>query len=363
MKACYYDSWGTADKVLKLGQVPVPKLVAVTDVLVKIHAASINPADYKQCEGGMKAIVYRPFPILPGFDFSGVIIEKGTAVGDRLQVGDEVFGMIRGLRTGTTAEFILVDEHVVSKKPAEITHLQAAGVPLAAITAFQCLLKAGLKYPPSADSGSKSVFLTGGPGGVGTFLIQMAKVMFKVGRVVTTASAGKVELCKSLGADEVIDYKTQKFWEALKTEKFDVCVDCSGETSQMVNLVKPGGGLSTILTNITGEMLREWLAALGPNPGIVPAAPVKHGINRIPTSVLNVFTGAWWIHHRLPSGASFHSVITIPGHDTLDLMIDYLKSGKIKVVIDHVYPLDEALKAYEHSMSGKAVGKVIVQVV
>ena len=176
MKACYYDSWGSADKVLKLGQVPLPSLRGPQDVLIKVHAASINPADWKHCEGELRAVVYKPFPILPGFDFSGVILAKGDGVGDRLKIGDEVYGMIRGLRTGTTAEQIVVDQHVVAKKPATLSHHEAAGVPLAAITAFQCLLKAGLPYPPNETSPTKSVFLTGGPGGVGNFVIQSCKL-------------------------------------------------------------------------------------------------------------------------------------------------------------------------------------------
>ena len=145
-------------------------------------------------------------------------MEKGSGVSDRLNVGDEVFGMVRGLRTGTTAEFVAVMKYVVSKKPSTLTHVQAAGVPLAAITAYQCLLKAGLQYPPSENSTEKSVFVTGGPGGVGTFVIQIAKKMFKVGQVVTTASSSKAEICKNIGADRVIDYKTEHFWETLERD-------------------------------------------------------------------------------------------------------------------------------------------------
>src|SRR5688572_15124276 len=108
MKACYYESWGQAEKVLKMGTLDVPKLQGPNDVLVKVHAASINPADYKQMEGELRPLLNRPFPIKPGFDFSGTIIEKGEGV-SRFQVGDEVYGMIRGLRTGTTSEYIAVD--------------------------------------------------------------------------------------------------------------------------------------------------------------------------------------------------------------------------------------------------------------
>ena len=283
---------------------------------------------------------------------------------DRLAIGDEVFGMIRGLRTGSTAEVLVVDEYVVSKKPTSLTHIQAAGVPLAAITAFQCLERAGLPFPPTSDSPSKSVFLTGGPGGVGTFLIQIAKKMFNVGEVIVTASSGeKSDLCKALGADIVVDYKSIDFREALKGKKFDVCVDCSGETSKMIDMVKESGAISTIITNITSEMLQEWLNDLGPNPGITPFRPITGAINVIPHAALNFFTGAWWIKRRLPPHARFFSVITISSHHVLDKILPYLESGQIQVVIDQVFSLDNAFQAYFRSMSGKAVGKVIVEVI
>jgi len=362
MLACYYDAWGPADKVLKMGRLPIPKLQGPKDVLIKVYAASINPADYKQCEGELRPLLERPFPVLPGFDFSGVIIEKGSGVGDHLNPGDEVFGMIRGLRTGTTAEFVVVDEHVVSRKPASLTHQQAAGVPLAAITAFQCLLKAGLEYPANVTAKDKSVFVSGGPGGVGTFAIQIAKKMFGVGRVVTTASTAKMDLCKDLGADKVVDYKKEKFWEALKNEKFDVCVDCTGELSHMSEMVKPGGGVSTVLKANTGEMLQEWLAALGPNPGIRPYAPVKAVVSNLPPGVINIFTGAWWFKRKLPTNCKFASVITVPSREVLDKIAEHLENGDVRVVIDQVFPLDQAVDAYKRSQSGHAVGKVIVEV-
>ena len=364
MRACYYTEYGKADKVLKFGELPMPELEGPNDVLIKVHAASINPADFKHCEGELRMVMSRPFPIKPGFDFSRVIVKKGDGVGERLNVGDEVFGMIRGLRTGTTAEFIVVDEHVISKKPANLSHKEAAGVPLAAITAFQCLSKAGLTYPPSADAQSKSVFVTGGPGGVGTFVIQVAKKMFAVGTVVTTAGgAAKAEVCKSLGADEVIDYKSVDFRTALKGRKFDACVDCTGETSKMVGLVKEKGGITTIQTNITTEMLREWLNALGPNPGITPVPIVKSAIFALPQSVINLFTGASFLRHRLPSGAVFHSIITVPSREVLDKIANHLENGEVRVLIDQVFPLDQSRDAYLRSASGKAVGKVIVDVI
>jgi NADPH:quinone reductase-like Zn-dependent oxidoreductase len=362
MKACYFDKYGPADKVLKMGNFPIPVLEGPHDVLVKVHAAALNPTDYKQTEGELKAILERPFPILPGMDFSGVVVKKGEAVDSRFNIGDEVFGMVRGLRTGTTAEFVVVNDHILSHKPQGLSHKEAAGVPLAAITAFQCLEKSGFKYPPEDNSG-KSLFLTGGPGGVGTFLIQLAKKVFKIGTVVTTASGEKGELCKSLGADETIDYRKTNFVDALKGRSFDACIDLSGDTSKMVGFVKPNGALTTILTNITSEMLREWLGSIGPHPGMKPLGIVKGAVNNIPSGIFDIFTGAGFLRHRLARGATFHSIITVSNGAVLDTIGQHLVNKDIKVVIDQVFPLDNAIDAYLRVMSGKAVGKVIVEVV
>lgn len=363
MKACYYESWGKVDKVLKMGELPKPTLEGPHDVLVKVHCASINPADYKHCEGELRPLLSRPFPIKPGFDFSGVIVEKGEQVSDRLNVGDEVFGMIRGLRTGTTSEFIQVNEAVVSRKPASVSFQHCAGLPLAATTAFQCLEK-GLPFPPNEESASKSVFCTGGPGGVGTFVIQLAKQMFKVGRVVCTASPGdKTDLCKELGADHVVNYRSENFWECLGEEKFDVCVDCTGESAKMAKIVKENGVISTIISSITKDMLTEWVNHMGPNPGARLYGPVKAGLSFLPAPVLGLFSGAMNVTMRLPHGAKFYSLITLPKYEVQDEIIKLVVDGKVRVVVDQVFPLDQAVDAYKRSASGKAVGKVLVEVI
>lgn len=110
MQVCYYEKFGAPEAVLKMGTLPIPEIKRPNELKVKIYAASINPADIMQMEGSLKMLLDRPFPVKPGFDFSGVVVEKGAEVGDRLAVGDEVFGMIRGLNTGTTGEYIVVDE-------------------------------------------------------------------------------------------------------------------------------------------------------------------------------------------------------------------------------------------------------------
>lgn len=365
MRGIVYRSFGEPSKVLEYSESIEPaRIEHPNDVLVRVSHASINPADYKQMSGDTRALMHRPLPIKPGFDFSGVVVEKGAAVSDRIAVGAEVCGMIRGLRTGSTCELLAVNEEVVSVKPPNVPHQFAGGVPLAALTAFQCLRKAGLPYPP-ATSGPKmdpSVFVTGGPGGVGTFVIQIAKRMFGAKRIVTTASGGsKAELCKRLGADHCVDYRTSKFWEELAKERFDACIDCTGEAKKMLALCKDGGGLMSITACPTQSCLIEWVNNMGPTPGINIHSPVKLVLTRAPAWVVEVATGAHWLK-RNGRGVVFDHVITNSNHAELDEILKVVAAGKIEVIVDKVYPLKEGVDAYLRSASGKAVGKVIVRV-
>lgn len=309
--------------------------------------------------GSLKALVSKPMPDRPCFDFSGVVLQVGEDV-TSVAVGDEVFGMTAGLRTGTIAEFLTVDEKVCTIKPANLTHAQAAAVPLAALTALQCFDVGRL---PSDGSGE--VLVTGGPGGVGTFAIQIAKAMFKAKTIATTASTKKVELCENLGATDVVDYKTTTLSKALKDKKFDVCMDCNEQSAELRKFLKPTGGLVSISLAPTTQILTKWINAA---PKDYPGAPkvagaVKFLAFKCP-AVVNLATGAWWHRHRLPGkNQTFDHVITCPTREDLSRLVPYLESGEIKPVIDTVYPFEKAVEAFEHSESGRAVGKIVVEIV
>jgi 2-methylene-furan-3-one reductase len=362
MKGVYYEKHGNPKDVLKVGDLPIPQIQHAEDVLIKVHAASINPADFKQCESKADFILMdRPLPIKPGFDFSGVIVERGTSVDGRLQVGMEVCGMIRGLRTGTTCEYVVVNQEVISIKPQRLAHEQAAAIPLAAITAFQCLER-GLDASDTSKNATKSVFCTGGPGGVGTFIIQLAKHFFKAGRVVTTASGGeKTALCKRLGADDVVNYREKKFWEL--REQFDCLVDCTAEASHMVKIAKDNGVIMSITQSPTQACLVEWINHMGPTPGITLRAPIKAIITTLPASVIELFTGALKLNHN-SRGVKFDHLITKPNHKDLDTILAFIdKTPSFEIVIDTIFELEQGKEAYLRSESGKAVGKVVVRAV
>ncbi len=220
-----------------------------------------------------------------------------------------MFGDVVGIRTGTVAQFAVIDSRVLAHKPPNLSHAQAAGAPLAGITALQCFESAGMKQ-------RGSVLITGGAGGVGTYAIQIAKALYDAAHIVTTASAGaKTDLVKSLGAHRVMDYRDTStyFVDVLKNESaaFDCVIDCTGEASKLAPLVKPGGGLVSILSAPTSEIIRTWMdGSIGPG---VSVSPIISGSIWLLGSSLNYFTGAQSLISSLTrKNASFSHVITIP---------------------------------------------------
>mmetsp|Transcript_14930 Transcript_14930/g.24695 ORF Transcript_14930/g.24695 Transcript_14930/m.24695 type:complete len:375 (+) Transcript_14930:114-1238(+) len=178
-RSLVYHSFGGIEN-LELRTCPIPKLQLSADVLVRVHAASLNPADLKHLEGELKHLVSRDVPTGIGFDFSGEIAEVGSGVTD-FAVGDAVFGDVRGLRTGTVAEYVVVDSCVLVRRPANLSHVQAAGAPLAGLTALQCFEEGNMKH-------SCSVLITGGAGGVGGYAIQIARKLYHCSCITTTAA-------------------------------------------------------------------------------------------------------------------------------------------------------------------------------
>ncbi|CAO2175592.1 unnamed protein product [Urochloa humidicola] len=209
MKAWAYDAYGDAS-VLKLDEAaPVPP-VGEDQVLVKVVAAALNPVDAKRRAGKFQA-TDSPLPTVPGYDVAGVVVKVGEQV-KGLKKGDEVYGMISEKplegpkQSGSLAEYTAVEEKLLARKPNGIDFVQAAGLPLAILTASQGLEKAGI-------AAGKSVLVLGGAGGVGSLAIQLAKQVYGASKVAATASTNKIELLKSLGADVTIDYTKENFDE------------------------------------------------------------------------------------------------------------------------------------------------------
>jgi NADPH:quinone reductase-like Zn-dependent oxidoreductase len=229
LKACFFRRYG-GPEVLEYGELPDP-VPAAGEVLVAVHAASVNAADWKMRAGQYGASV--AFPHVPGRDFSGLVMQSA---GD-FKPGDAVFGVCEVPREGAYAEKIAIREAIVARKPERLTHVQCAAIALAGLTAVVSLeetirLKAG-----------EAILIHGGAGGVGGFAVALAK---HVGaRVSATASAANHDYVRSLGADQVIDYRSQDFTKLVKD--LDAVFDTVGGdvTMRSFALLRPGGRLAT----------------------------------------------------------------------------------------------------------------------
>lgn len=427
MKAAFYESHGLPRDVVRVGHVPVPPSPGRGQVLVKVHAASLNPADWKSAGGSHKSLLRFAWPRVYGFDFSGVIAQVGEGVGEggrpgARNVGDEVFGMIAGIPQrdrGTLAEYVIVEADICAARPASASHAECAAMPLVCITAVKVRLpcaaycaswwRARAKWVrragscsqlgdarvsahirhccfrpcstrwlkmlracrPAFDShrGGPRVLVTGGSGGVGTVAIQLARLLFNASYIVATASAGaKSELCRSLGADRVIDYRGEAFEHVLAStdpeELFDMVLDCVGDASRCVSLLRHGGGMCSIAAGQTTESLRTWMKESHVDP-----STMTFGVRGFLTSGIGgwlfpQFTGGARLARACEArGASFAHVIGTGNGDIMAEIAELMEEGKLRAVIDSEFPLDKSLDAIEKQREGHAAGKVVVSVI
>jgi len=342
MKALVFDKFGPPDSVMKIGTVPVPSAVPEGYVLVKVHAASLNPIDKMRIEGGLKALRGEDaWPGVVGYDVAGVVEKVGAQV-EAFSVGDEVVARIQSgpLLPGAICEYTVAAAHTVAKKPSNVGFTDAASIPLAGQTALQALRRGGV------GPGSK-VFVSGGAGGVGTLAIQIAKIL-GAETVATTASPGeKTDLCKSLGADVVVNYRDDKFEEQLKD--YDFAFDTTHESAKMIQIVKPNAGKKVVTISDTPTV--EALEAVGMTPNFV----VK--------TVLGMKRNKQADAAGKAAGVEWQYMFLNPNGKDLDELLKWVADGKLKPVIDNVWPLDEAVVAAQRNFSGRAKGKCVVQVV
>jgi NADPH:quinone reductase-like Zn-dependent oxidoreductase len=373
MLACTYSSHNATPSITEQ-KIPVAN-TAVGQLLVKVHASAINPIDHVTHKGTHYFLFNFKWPRTFGFDFAGIVEEADDD--QMFKKGDRVFGQIAGLPqrgTGTVANYIVVSKKYCVKIPENISFIQASAMPLVSITAFNALKLCGIST--NSDTNKKPrVLVTGGAGGVGSQAIQMAKNIFNASFVVTTASSGKKEtLCKTLGADMVIDYKTKKFEMELLCEgeddkKFDAIVDCTGEAWKCIKLLKKGGGICSITTGPTIEAMRIWLNGAGadPNDG---APSIAFGVqpfieNGCGGSLINYFAGGSGLQKAcINQGASFHHLIGAPAENgVLNQIALYLKEGKLKPVIDKVFAFNDSVDAIQYQKGGRCAGKVIIEII
>jgi NADPH:quinone reductase-like Zn-dependent oxidoreductase len=231
MKAVRTHNYG-GPEVLKYEDTPRPQVVAPTEMLIRVHAAGLNPVDSAIRDGQVKEIFPVKFPWIPESDVSGVVEEVGGNV-TRFKTNDEVFALLNPAKGGAYAEYVVVRESDVALKPKSLQHIRAAAIPVAAITAWNALFETG-----QLQAGQR-VLIHGGAGGVGHFAVQLSKR--KGAHVIATASAKNHELIFELGADEVIDYHAQKFENVARN--IDIVLDTIGSDTQERSwkVLKKGG--------------------------------------------------------------------------------------------------------------------------
>lgn len=313
MKAAVIDSFGPAAH-LEVRDIPQPE-IAADQILVEVHAASVNPIDWKIREGMMAARYGDEFPMVLGLDASGVVVETGADVSD-FSIGDEVYARSDNGAGKCYAEYVALNPATVAKKPASLTHREAAGIPLAALTPIY-----GLRDCGHIKEGDR-VLLVGASGGVGVFAIQIAKA---VGAHVTgVCSAKNADIVRELGADAVIDYTSEDVLR--EDDGYDIIYDAVGalELRDALGALSEGGVYLTLV----------------PVPGIDFFIPGQT---------------------QREDGKGYFVAWT-PRAEDLDLLSGWVSEGKLKPVIDSEFSLDDIRAAHERSQTERAVGKIIINI-
>jgi len=332
MKAFVVDKYKKKG-ALRLANLPEPELQE-NDVLVHIHARAVNLLDSKIRDGEFKLLLpYRP-PFVLGHDVAGTIVRTAPKV-RRFKVGDEIYARPRDHRIGTFAEFIAVNEADVALKPKNLNMEEAASIPLVGLTAWQALIEVGKLKP------GQKVFIQAGSGGVGTFAIQLAKHLGAA--VVTTTSATNAELVRSLGADVVIDYKTQDFEKVLSG--YDLVLNSQDPKTleKSLSVVKPGG----LVISISGPPDPAFAREFGLNPFLKPVMGLlSRGVRKKAKNL----------------GINYSFLFMRANGQQLSEITSLIESGVIRPVVDKVFPFEETGDALAYVESGRAKGKVVIKI-
>lgn len=311
MKAAQYAEYGDPS-VIKINEIEKP-IVTPTMMLIEVHAASLNPFDYKVRRGYMKDMMPLNLPITIGGDYSGKVVEVGSDVIE-FKAGDELYGQasVFGGATGSLAEFLLAKPESSAIRPKNISFLESASLPLTGCSAIQAL-----EDHMKLTSGQK-ILIHGGSGGIGTIAIQIAKHLGA--HVITTVSTENIEAVKQLGADEIIDYKTQQFENMIKD--VDAIFNATGQEES---------------SNKSFQVLKKDGLLVSMNSDFDKALAEKYGVNVI----------------------GQNSQVTT---ERLEKLSKYVENGVIKPQVARVFDLSKTPEAYEYLETGHPKGKVVIKI-
>ncbi|MEG4322842.1 MULTISPECIES: NAD(P)-dependent alcohol dehydrogenase [unclassified Microcoleus] len=313
MKAVAFDRYGGAEE-LQYRELDKP-IAKSNELLVRVRASSVNPVDWKIRQGHLQLLTGFNFPRIVGSDISGVVVEVGSEV-TKFHPGDEVYTFLNPITGGACAEYAVVPESSAAIKPHNITHVEAAAVPIAGLTALQALrdlgeIKAGYK-----------VLINGASGGVGMFAVQVAKAMNA--EVTGVCSAKNREFVNSLGADFVLDYAEIEFTQ--QPQKYDIILDAVGTKTfaECENVLQPEGVYISTLPSFDNlaPMLASWF---------IPGKKAKF-------------------------------ILANPNPADLGILRELIESDKVEPIVDRTYSLAEVAAAHAYSETGRAVGKIAIAI-
>jgi len=329
MKAYVVEKYGKDG--LRAADVPHPT-VGEHDVLVKVSAASINPLDKMVRNGEFKQLIKYKKPFVLGHDLAGVVTQVGSAVRD-FQVGDEVYSRPRDLRIGTFAEYIAIHQDDVARKPASLSLVEAAAVPLVALAARQALVDLAEVKP------GQKVLVHAGAGGLGSTVVQLAKYLGA--HVATTAHTNDIDRVRALGADEVVDFTTTDFSE--KLSGYDVVLDAVGGANleKSLTVLKPGGLAISVVAPPDSAFAKQMR-----QPALAPVMAVLSRKVRRRARKLGVRYSFYFMQ---ANGAQLRELASL------------YDAGHLRPVLDErTFPFDQTVEALAYVEEGKARGKVVI---
>ncbi|HMV77019.1 MAG TPA: NADP-dependent oxidoreductase [Leptospiraceae bacterium] len=333
MRACIIRKYGNNDVLEYTNLQPEPTLHD-HEILVQMKAASVNPIDWKVMEGKAKMVLKYKFPLVLGNDGAGTVVKTGKDV-TQFKIGDEVFFRPSKTRIGTFAEFCAVSENEAALKPKNLNFEEAAGIPLAGLTSWQALFDYG-----RLEKGQK-VLIHAGSGGVGSLAVQFAKNAGAF--TIATCSTRNIDLVKSLGADQVIDYTKEKFTDILKD--VDIVFDTIGGQAKYdsFKVMKPGGTLISIQSVPTPKSVKDY------------------GLNPVVEMLLGILSLKSYRYARKYK-VNYHYLFMKADGKQLNEIKNLIEEGKVKPVVDRVFNFDQIKEAFAYQQTGRARGKIIIRI-
>ena len=333
MRAYRFTGYGPVASNVTLADIADP-VARRGEVQIEIHAASLNPIDYKIVRGDLRRVSFYTLPHRLGYDLSGIVTTVGEGV-SRFKPGDAVYARTSGDSIGSFAEKIVLDQDCVANKPSQVSHAEAASLSLVGLTTMQ-----GLIDRLHAKAG-QSILIHAGSGGVGTFAVQYCKHLGM--NVTATTSSRNADFVKSLGADRVIAYDKENYLDA--GGSYDIVYDTLGGavTVDSFKVIKRGG----VVLSLSGPPDRDFPRRIG--AGFVIRAAV------------------WFMSRKVyaaaaKAGASYCWYLTEPSSRQLAEIATLIESGAIKPVIDREFPFENLVDALIHLQAGRARGKVVLKV-